>query len=118
MDFDILRRIANNEIQCYERQDFQYYSSEVGSVFKVELVTGHSNFLVLKTFGLCSLLQRRSQDAVCLLNTGADKTTLQCKIMRVSLMSFLFWANSIQYFSYLDGNMPSGTYLPCHSSST
>jgi hypothetical protein len=79
----ILSRIANNEIKCHENQDFQYYSSEVGSVFKAELLRGHSKFLVLKTFGLYSLLQRRSQDAVCLLNTRADETTLQCKIMSV-----------------------------------
>lgn len=114
---DILSRIVNNEIECYENQDFLYYSTEFGSVFKAELLRGYSDFLMLKPFGLYSLLQRRSQDAVCLLNRGADETPLQCKIMSVSLRFFLFWSNSIRFFSYLDGNMPSGTCPPCHSPS-
>ena len=36
---DTLSRIANIEIKCYESQDFQYFSFEVGSVFKAELLT-------------------------------------------------------------------------------
>jgi len=93
----ILSRIANNEIKCYENQDFQYYSNKVGSVFKSELLRGHSDFLVLKPFGLCSLLQRRSRDAVCLLNTGADEITLQCKNSEclIDVLSFLVKFDSV-----------------------
>jgi hypothetical protein len=47
---------------------------------------------LFESFGLCSLLQRHSQDAVILLNTSADETAFQSKIRGVSLMSFLFWS--------------------------
>jgi hypothetical protein len=43
---DILSHIANIEIKCNESQDFQCFSSEAGSVFKAELLRGHSDFLV------------------------------------------------------------------------
>jgi hypothetical protein len=48
----ILSRIANIEIKCYGSQDFQYFYCEVGSVFKAELLRGHSDLLVLKQSGL------------------------------------------------------------------
>ena len=44
---DILSCAANIVIKCYENQGFQYLSSEVGRVFKAELLRGHSKLLVL-----------------------------------------------------------------------